>query len=595
MANLMTSFNAGVSGLRSAQAALNTTSHNLANAQTTGYVRQQVVITDSFYRNSLGPSDNLLQVGTGTNIIKIRQIRNTFLDAQYRLQVGRQSFYEINRQTTLEVEDLLGEISGAEFSASIGDLKTALSDYAKNPENLVYKEQLVSMAAQFMEFAQTVQTQLTTYQTSLNQEIKEQVDNINSIVSEIKDLNKLIRKYEATGDSANDYRDKRNELLDELSTYINFETNEEIDGTITIFSEGNYLLDSANQYFLGVEYESATSKLLKPVWQNGGDFFRSGSLAFSSEKKTDIGSLRGILVARGNRATNYSDMPVKPNEDDYRNEDGILDSKAYIGAMNAYSKQVEIYNDSVGASVIMRVQAQLDMLVHSVVTLVNDAFSPTKELTLADGSTIRVLDEEKALIGDDEYNTMGTELFSRRSRERYTKTSVEIMNEDGSVEKIDVYKYNEEDPSDPYSLYTISQLVINPTVLKDASTLPSKYNNSSDEHDSYAYNVFESLPDSFNDKIGPLTPGSLTTYNVNDFYRAMVTELSTQGNIWNGIIENQENTVTTLENERQNVMGVSSEEELSDLIKFQRCYDASSRYITTVAEMLEYIIERLGG
>ena len=380
MANLMTSFNAGVSGLRSAQASLNATSHNLANAQTQGYVRQQVVITDSFYHNTYGVSDNLLQVGTGTSIVKTRQIRNTFLDAQYRIQAGRQSFYSINRQTALEIEDLLGELTGEEFSASIGQLKTALSDYAARPDLVVNKEELASMAGLFIERAQALQNQLTTYQTSLNQEIKEQVNTINDIVTEIRDLNKKIQKYEATGESANDYRDKRNELLDELGTYINFETKEEIDGTIMIYAEGNYLLDGANQYFLGVEYESATSKLLKPVWKSGGDFFRSDSLAFSSEKKTDIGSLKGILTARGNDTAKYSDMPVKPSEDDFRNEDGVLDTKAYISAVNQYSDDVAAYNDTVGASIVMKVQAQLDMLVHSVVTLVNDAFSPTKEL-----------------------------------------------------------------------------------------------------------------------------------------------------------------------------------------------------------------------
>ena len=88
MGNLMTSFNAGVSGLHAAQASLNTTSHNLANAQTTGYVRQQTIVTDSFYQTNLGMHDDMLQVGTGTAIVKTRQIRNEFLDAKYRLAAG---------------------------------------------------------------------------------------------------------------------------------------------------------------------------------------------------------------------------------------------------------------------------------------------------------------------------------------------------------------------------------------------------------------------------------------------------------------------------------------------------------------------------
>ena len=78
MGNLMTSFNAGVSGLHSAQQSLTVTSHNLANAGTVGYTRQQVLVTDSFYQKSYGVHDNVMAVGTGTTISLTRQVRNTF-------------------------------------------------------------------------------------------------------------------------------------------------------------------------------------------------------------------------------------------------------------------------------------------------------------------------------------------------------------------------------------------------------------------------------------------------------------------------------------------------------------------------------------
>lgn len=595
MANLLTSFNAGVSGLKSAQASLNTTSHNLANAQTKGYTRQQTIITDSFYQKTWGSHDNLLLVGTGTTIVKTRQIRNVFLDARYRLQVGRQGFYEANQKATYEIEDMLGELQGQEFSASINELHEALNAIAKDPDDIVTKEQMVSVAAQFIERAQVLQGELNTYQTSLNQEVRKQVNQINDLVTKIREMNKQIQKFEATGESANDYRDKRNDYLDDLAQIINFEVNEEKDGTITIYSEGSYLLDTANQYYLTTEYESPTSRLLKPVWESGGDYFLYDNLSFSSSNETDVGSLRGMLVARGNYAAKYTDMPVKPKEEDYQNAGGGLDKKAYISAMNQYADDIEEYNNSVGASVVMKVQAQLDTLIHGIVTMVNDAFCPNKELTLADGSTITVLDEEKAYIGDDEYDTMGTEVFTRRNCERYTKTKVKVISEDGTEDSIDVYQYNEEDPEDVYSLYTIGQLEVNPVLLKDSSTLPVKYNKTSDKANAYARDDLLVIANSFHNKIGSLNPGSLSTYNVFDFYDNMVTELSTQGSVWNGIVENQQLTVATADDERQNVMGVSSDEELSELIKFQRCYDASSRYITTVSEMLEYLIERLGG
>ena len=603
----MTSFNAGVSGLLSALQSLTVTSHNLANAGTVGYTRQQVLVTDSFYQKSYGVHDNVMAVGTGTTISLTRQVRNTFLDDQYRLQVGRQQFYQANSNAALEIEDMLGELHGEEFQSSITDLCGALSSLATHADDIVYKDQLVMMASQFIERAKVLQDELNTYQTSLNTEVKKQVDTINDLVGKIKDLNREIQKYEATGEPANDYRDKRNEYLDELSQYITFETNEQPDGTITIYSEGGYLLDAVNQYFLTTKYESDTSKLLKPVWETGENYYRYDSLEYSSENNTDVGRLRGLLVARGSYAATYVNVPQKPKEEDYKNG-GVLDVNAYNRAMDQFNDDLEVYNKTIGASVVMTIQSELDTLIHGIVTTVNDVLCPNKEITIevedkdengvvtgTHTEKIKVLDEEKALIGDDKNRTMGTELFSRRGVERYTKENVTVVNDDGTTSVVPVYRYQEEDPSDVYTMYTTSQLVLNPTVGRDSSTLPTMYSDKSDGKKGYANNELLGIAQAFDESIGTLNPNSLTTYDIKHFYDGMVTELGTQGNVWNGIIDNQNITVNTIDNERQNVMGVCTDEELSNMIKYQQCYNASSRYITTVAEMLEYLIERLGG
>ncbi len=582
MANLLTSFNAGVSGLHAANASLNTTAHNLANAQTQGYTRQQVLVTDSFYQTSYGAYGNQLQVGTGTVISTVRQIRNTFLDEQYRLQVGRQSFYQTNLNAAYELEDMLGELWGQQFSTSITDLKSALSSLAEDPSSIVYKDEVVSMAEQFIEQAKVLQDELNTYQTSLNSEVLEQVNAVNSLVTNIKDLNQKIRLYEATGESANDYRDKRNDYLDQLSEYISFDANEEVDGTISIYSEGGFLLDEDNQYFLSTVYTEEASQLLKVVWSNGDDYFHRDGLQYSSSSNTDVGSLWGLMVARGDSAATYIDMPVRPSEEDYEND------TEYKAALNQFQEDLEEYNKYTGASIVMTLQTQLDSLVHEVVTSVNDVLCPNKEVTVSIGGelqTIKILDEESALIGDDATSAVGTELFSRRYQERYT----EVTLDDGTK----VLRYNEEDPNDVYSMYTINQLVVNPTVLKDTSTLPVKYHMDSDARNGYAHQDLLSIAESFDERIGALDPNSSTQYTVMEYYTGIVTELSLKGNVWKGIVDNQEITVTTVDEERQNVMGVSTEEELSDLIKFQQCYNASSRYITVIDEMIEHLIEKL--
>lgn len=593
MGNLFASFNTGVSGLHSAQSSLYTTAHNLANATTKGYSRQQVIVTDAFYSTRYGAYANRLQIGKGTDIAEIRQVRNTFLDAQYRVQAGRQSFYEAQYKAVQEIEDLFGEMEGEEFITSITDLWSAVSNLAQEPNSIVLRSELVSTASKFTERANALRDQLVEYQTNMNQEVKNQVDQINSIVDQIRQYNELIQKYEAAGESANDYRDSRNLLLDELSTYVNVESYEEIDGTVSIYAEGQFLLESNIQHRLTTANESKTSKLLKPVWEMGGDFFLRGELSYSSENDTDTGSLRGLLVARGKSKTTYLDIPQKPNESDYLDADGNLDSKAYFNATEEYNRKVEEYNENVQPSIVMTIEAEFDQLIHGIVKMVNDTLCPNKELTLADGTTITVLDTDKAPIGDDADKTMGAELFVRRETSRYTEKTVTVLDDDGNPKPVTVYQYNEEDPNDHYSLYTTDQLEVNPELLRDPSKLPLSANDSSGHVDGYTLDLCQELLDKWQGKFGTMDPNSMTTYNFCDYYEAMVGQFSTLGNVWKGIIDNQEKTVYSVESSRQNEMGVSTDEELADLIKYQQCYNASSRYITVVDQMIEHLITSL--
>ncbi len=595
MGNLFASFNAGVSGLTAAQTSLYTAAHNLANATTEGHSRQQVMVTDSFYTTQYGPYSNHMQIGKGADVAMIRQVRNKFLDGQYRLQLGRQSFYEMQYKAVEEIEEVFGEMEGEEFLDVLGEgLWKAIANLQENPQDIVSRTELVSVASQFIDRARVLQNHLYQYQKNMNQDVQNQVKDINDIVSQIRDYNMLIRKFEATGEQANDYRDARNLLLDRLGSYINHRQIEEVDGTISIYAEGGYLLEGNVQYNLTTAYESETSKLLKPVWEVGGDFFIRDELYYAVEDNSDVGSLKGLLVARGPHATDYTYMPVKPKEEDFRNEDGVLDERAYFNATERYNEEVKVYNETIQPSIVMTVQAQFDQLIHGIVTMLNDSFCPNKEMEieLADGTkqTITVLDTEKAAIGDDKDKTMGTELFVRRTTDRYKEVEVNVP---GETEPVKVYQYIEEDPSDRYTLYTLEQLEVNPELLRDPSKLPLTANPSADHAEGFEWDLCEDIMKKWQQDFSALDPNSLATYDFSGYYGALVGQFAIQGDIWRGIIQNQESTVFSIEGERQKVMGVSTDEELSDLIKFQQCYNASSRYITVVDEMIEHLITRM--
>ena len=196
----------GDSGLRTSQNALNTVAHNLSNLNTPGYVRQQVANTDTTYTNTTG--NRKLQVGDGVKYAECRHIRDAFLDAKYREEKGRYDYYEKSYAAMTEIEDILGELDGAAFKGSVEGLWQAMQQLSTSPNDNTYISLLVSKAASFMENATAVYSSFIELQTSLNKQVIQSVNKINSIGKQIHELNKQITKIEVAGvEHANDLRD----------------------------------------------------------------------------------------------------------------------------------------------------------------------------------------------------------------------------------------------------------------------------------------------------------------------------------------------------------------------------------------------------
>lgn len=620
--SLFTSFNAGVSGLTNAQAGLNTTAHNLANTKTDGYTRQQNINTDTYYQNIKVTANSTLQVGYGTTVADVRQIRDLFLDKKYRLEVGRQTFYETLYNTELEIEDILGEMEGVEFENALAEIWDTVQTLSTNPESITNRELFIAEAESFLEKAQNVYNSLKDYQVNLNKQISEQVNTINSIADQIGALNLKIAKAEASGlENANDYRDSRNLLMDQLAEYTSYDYYEDNNGMVTIrinnapLVEESMVFHMACEYIQIEEYNETTgqyevteaSPMYKVVWEkNGfGDVYDL-TKAYSADDETDVGSLLGILTARGRQYGYYTDIPE-----------------------NATKDQLNDYNNTTGNCLIEKIEAQFDLLIHKIVTAVNDAFAPNVDADLsqitatdADGNAVtldaaaKVLDLNRCPVGADDDATPGTEVFVRKAGSgRYQILTVsgpvyavdedgnQLIDEDGNPIEVTqknengeyvLYLYNEEDPDDVNTLYTLQNLTVNSTLLENYSYLPVMNNPAMGATDEYSYDVYANILAGWRAETTLLDPNALTRYGVDGFYDAMVGSLATQGSVWKGITENQTKMVENIEDKRQQVSGVSTEEEMVSLLMYQHAYNAASRYITTVDAMLEHLIERLG-
>lgn len=611
----------GVSGLKTSQYSLNVVAHNLANVDTEGYVRQQVLLDSSIYRKIGETHVAPMQIGLGVDPSQVRQVRDYFLDKTYRKEVGREGYYSSQSDATDEIENLFGELQGVAFQKNLQDFWVSLQELAKEPDSRVAQATLVETAVSFLERADKIYKQLKKYQLDLNTQITQQITRINEIGEQIIELNRKIVSYEANQlEHANDYRDERNKLLDELSKMVKTDYKELMDGCVTVEVEGVQFVSEDFCYHMGTlsiaQYNEAhnineqldeASDVLRAIWPHLADAeVFDWTTVPSATADTDIGTLKGAMQARGSRVGKYTMIPLEPKIENYMDDEGNLDEEGYTLALDNYEIATEEYNLNVESSIVMRTQAQFDQLIHGIITTVNDALSPNREVTIAGGSTItledgseytfdedtviKIFDKEHAPVGVDEEATPGEELFSRKTTRRYADAQ-DITLADGSfLEGVRIY--SAEDRNDNYSLYTLGEVEINPNIIENKSKLPVIAN---DGTGSYDMDMIQNLLTSWQSPFATLSPNTLTYNNFDAYYTQFVGEIATRGDEFEILADNQETMVSAVNDRRLGVTAVSSDEELTYLIRYQHAYNASARYINVVDDMLRQMLDSLAG
>ncbi|MBQ9277225.1 MAG: flagellar hook-associated protein FlgK [Lachnospiraceae bacterium] len=599
----------GVTALQTNQYALNTTAHNLTNTQTDGYSRQQVMLTDREY-NKLGKDYNVQKAGIGVTTAEIRQVRDSFADIAYRGETGRMNYYKAEYEAVTEIENYFGKMDvvnqndSNDFNTVLNDFWTSMQELQKESNSIVTRSSFIATAQHFLDRSKEIRSSLIEYQRNLNYEIENQINRINEIAKTIRELNEHVLATEAAKiENANDYRDARNVALDELCSLVDTEIINNADGTIEVYIEGRCLVTRGKTYDVEAVkvannqtyqdkygFTSDSTDFLMPVWKDDQHALFNIDVVPNANNDTDIGSLKGLMMSRGYFVSDYTDVPQKPDkplEEDYTDPAEYqadmaqyeIDHKQYLQDLDYFNKYVEPYT-------ITNLMAQFDVLINAMATGMNDVLCPNKEVTLSDGTTVKVLDEEAAGIGMGDGNEYaGTELFVRINQPRYTEQTLTLA--DGTTGTFKVY--NEEDPNSFYSLYTIGNMDINMDLAQEPSLLPLSRNSGEEAQD-----VADKLLALWDKKFATVSPNSLVECNFKDYFAGTIDELSDRGYTYNSMAETQQQTVNDLDNLRQQVAGVSSDEELSNLVKYQHAYNAASRYITTVAEMIEHLINTLG-
>lgn len=486
-------------GLFISQKGLDVTGHNVANVDTVGYTRQRLLTTAYEPYSAVAsfrPVDNAL-VGGGTRVTTLNQIRDSFLDRQYRTEASSLSKWTTRTQGLTYVEALFEGADLTGLSDSIDALFEGFNSVATEPNDGAQRVALQQAGIILSESLNQMYERLLDQQKDQNLAVKTVVQSINNIAEQITVLNKAIMSYEIEGDPANDLRDKRNLLLDQLSGLVDIEYGTD-SGTSQFWVKigGETLLNhlSFNEIKLGIDTDPTTGiEVYVPQWASG------------NEVKITDGELRAHMDLRDNAGSDNSGIPY------------------YI--------------------------EQLNTLARAIVSAVNDIHSSG---------------------------------WSHSNGTNGSQTGINFFNvpldEEGNEDITKVTAGNiwiSQDIIDNHFNIAASSEKVDP------DTLPVGNN----EIAKKLFGLINSQSLEFNgEKIG----------SFQGFLDGVVLDLSITLNRSKVMQDTQETQVLSVDNSRASVSGVSLDEEMTNLIKYQHAYSGASRVITAMDEAIELIINRMG-
>lgn len=486
MSSTFGGLNTVVRGLAAQQLSLDTVGHNISNASTEGYSRQRVNLATT-NPLTIYAGAGQVQLGTGVAPQSITRARDTFIDRQMWKESSTLGYGQTTYDTLSKIEGVFQEPKDSGMQSVLNEYWKAWNTLSTNASDNGVRTALRERGVELVDTIQHANTQLRDMVSDINSVIKIKVDNVNQITSELSSLNKQISLIElGKTDNANDLRDRRDLLVDQLSVMMDVHVSEDQNGNYLVQTAGMTLVDAKSANKLGVSASVDSDynfEVLNVVNAEGQQ------INFTN------GEIKGLIAAR---------------------DDSNIGAKAYL-----------------------------------------DKLAATSNFLLQDFNSVH-----RSGYGTDE--TTGNDFFGK--------------NLPADLSELDSLK--------KYEL--INLLEVNPALFSTAGLgkIAAKKAGEGNAAGSMAVELAQSLKVTQWPSLGN---SSLDTY-----YSSFIGALGVQTQNAKRLTENQQTLVNQIGNWRESVAGVNMDEEMSNMIRFQKGYNAAARILTTMDEMLDKLINNTG-
>ncbi len=542
MSNLNSVLDIAKTALLTNQKAINVTSHNIANANTPGYTKQTAVIEAMDPVNYGG-----LYYGTGVTVSSIERVYDSFQATQIRSANSELSKYDSLGTHLSAVENVINDFSGEGLSSSIDKFFNSFSDLASSPATGAERSALLSNAGVLSDEFNNISSTVKQNISQINSGMSATVDRINTLGSQIAELNRQITTVEVAGTSANDLRDQRDNLLKELSSMADISTVENKDGKIDVYISGSFLVAGVKVSPLSVAINPENPDVYN-IMSNG--MALNGRLTGGSLK----GDLDGISYLKDtlSRLDYLAASLVKNVNLTHRSGYG-LDGSTGVDFFSGPSVYTSSSSRNTGGAVIA-----------------GGTVSDLSQLTL-DDYEVRFSGPSKYTIVDTNTNAVvSSGAYTSGSPITFDGLSFTITDNTGAPAAGDTFTVSATKNASQYIGVAITDG--NKIAASSSSaTLPGDNTNAT---------ALANLRNS-------VTTGGMSFSN---YYNSIVTDVGTAVSEANSNKSAQQNVAQQLDQARQSTSGVSLEEEAISLIKLQRAYEAAAKVMSTASAMFDSLL-----
>lgn len=646
MSGLFGTFNIAKRGLFAQQKSIDVTSHNISNANTEGYSRQRAELQTTrpepmpSANNAVGPG----QIGTGVEVAAVNRVRDNFLDYQVRVENGVNGQFTGRDKFLSEVENIMNEPTDTGISTLIGKFFDSWNTLATSAKESNARSIVSQQALALTNELNHTSTELQSLKTNTQTVIKDTVFDVNGMLGQLSQLNQQIKQVNVSGNTPNDLMDKRDLLLDQLSSKFGININKTQFGGIDVTSTND------------AKYADTGDNGNAPIGANGKALNIVNSTISNPDTTAKFSYVSSIEPADGQAAgkagkytvTYYknADMTSEKNKVTMTvdiEDTGTSADANYVSAADKFKKLDEcrvLWSNNSGAAIQVDKTSNANGVYTGIIPTDGTGSVNFDQLALFQAPTGELkgymsVQSEIDTYQDQLNNFAKTFAFSvngilSQSSSSVADTTTDINNFFVNADKQSVYTAatttdaaavtnikNAEQEITAANITINKAILDNPMRIKTAATYDTNGTSTSGESDGSRALAVEMLRDklmSVQDVKSTTTRDEFLSsrlkqdssvknllamsndasgMTLDSYFKDTVDRLGIKEQEAKRMVTNQATLLAGFKESRDSVSGVSLDEEMANLVQFQHCYQANAKVISTVDELLDVVINGL--